>query len=102
MPKIKANLFMGKEFKPMEKPLSLKRKEFINNLVQLINNAEIPMFVIETILQSTLAEVHNASIKQAQQEEQAYNKACEEEMQLTEEQEIVQDNVQDKAVMEGC
>lgn len=60
----------------MEKPLSLKKKEFINQLVNVINDTDIPLFVIENILQATISEVHVAAIKQAKQEEEAYIQSC--------------------------
>lgn len=41
----------------MEKPISLKLKEFRDNAVGLINTSGLPLFVIEPILKDILGQV---------------------------------------------
>jgi len=62
----------------MTKPLTIARQEFIEAIVEDINNAELPFFVISDILKSTLAEVKKMSQVQYQQDKNAWDKAQEE------------------------
>lgn len=39
--------------KPILKPMSVARNEFISNLTELINNSMLPPFVIEDVLKDT-------------------------------------------------
>lgn len=43
--------------KNIVKPITLIRQEFVNTLVEEINNRQLPMFVIEPILQDLLDQV---------------------------------------------
>jgi hypothetical protein len=56
------------------KPLTVAREEFANALVELCNNAQLPFFVIESILKDVLQEVHAASVKQYEAEKAEYEK----------------------------
>ena len=61
--------------KNIVKPITLIRQEFVDTLVDEINNCQLPMFVIEPILQDLLDQVKSAAQKQyevdkAQYEEQ--------------------------------
>lgn len=59
----------------MEKPLSVEREEFINKLVDLVNSAALPMFVILEVLKSAEAEVQIAAKKQYEEEKRAYEES---------------------------
>ena len=45
-----------------EKPLSVKRKEFISNLEALINASGLPLFLVETVLR----DVHNQVLDESE------------------------------------
>lgn len=63
----------------MEKPLSVVREEFVNNLVELINNSGLPMFIVLDILKAAQEEVKVAAAKQYESEKKAYEESCEKE-----------------------
>lgn len=46
------------------KPITLIRQEFVDTLVEEINNCQLPMFVIEPILQNLLNQVKVAAQEQ--------------------------------------
>lgn len=50
----------------MEKPISLKLKEFKNAAVSLVNNSGLPLFIVEPILK----DVYNAVQVKVEQEYQ--------------------------------
>lgn len=50
--------------KPVTKPLSVARSEFITGLTDLINNSMLPPFVIEDVLKDTYNKVCVISKKQ--------------------------------------
>ena len=50
--------------KNIVKPITLIRQEFVDTLVEEINNCQLPMFVIEPILQDLLDQVKVAVQKQ--------------------------------------
>lgn len=54
------------------KPMSVMRQEFIEQLVDDINNCNLPMFVIEPILQDTLNMVRSVAQKQYEAEKTKY------------------------------
>ena len=62
----------------MTKPLTIARQEFTEAIVEDINNAELPFFVISDILKSALVEVEKMSQAQYQQDKDAWDKAQEE------------------------
>ena len=55
------------------KPMSVARQEFIDHLVDDINNCELPMFIIEPILQDILASVKAAAKVQYEEEKKQYD-----------------------------
>ena len=67
-----------------EKPMSVKRVEFINELVKLVNNSGIPPFVLEPILKDAYAsiqmEANKMYLSEKQQYEEQMNKEYEEQM----------------------
>lgn len=48
----------------MNKPITMIRAEFVQNLVNSINTSELPLFVIESILKDIYLEVKAAAQKQ--------------------------------------
>lgn len=50
--------------KNIVKPITLIRQEFVDTLVEEINNCQLPMFVIEPILQDLLNQVKVMAQKQ--------------------------------------
>lgn len=54
------------------KPITLIRQEFVDTLVEEINNCQLPMFVIEPILQDLLDQVKVAVKKQYEADKAQY------------------------------
>ena len=54
------------------KPMSVARQEFIEKLVSDINNCQLPMFVVEPILQDMLNAVKASAQKQYEIEKAQY------------------------------
>ena len=63
----------------MEKPISLKIKDFKNNAVNLVNTSGLPLFVVEPILKDILDEVQMVSNQQYLQDKANYEQALIEE-----------------------
>ena len=64
--------------KTINKPLSVARQEFIEQLVDDVNNCQLPLFVVESIVEDLLDMVRGAAKKQYETEKAQY------EMQLNE------------------
>ena len=58
--------------KNIVKPITLIRQEFVDTLVEEINNCQLPMFVIEPILQDLLDQVKVAVQKQYESDKAQY------------------------------
>ena len=58
--------------KNIVKPITLIRQEFVDTLVEEINNCQLPMFVIEPILQDLLDQVKVAAQKQYEADKAQY------------------------------
>ena len=56
----------------IRKPMSIIRQEFAEKLVNDINNSQLPLFVIEPILQNALEAVKVAAQKQYETEKAQY------------------------------
>lgn len=54
------------------KPLSVARAEFMDGIVDMVNNANLPMFVVEYILKDVLEEVHSVARKQYEKDKEEY------------------------------
>ena len=59
----------------MEKPISLKIKEFKNDAVNLVNTSGLPLFIIEPILKEVLVAVQNKSEQEYQQDKLRYEQS---------------------------
>lgn len=57
----------------VNKPMTLLREDFVENLTELCNNAGLPFFAIESILKDFIQEVHIASKKQYESDKIRYN-----------------------------
>ena len=64
--------------KNIVKPVTLIRQEFIDTLVDEINNCQLPMFVIEPILQDLLDQVRTAAQKQYEVDKKQYEEQLKE------------------------
>lgn len=62
----------------MERPLSVAREEFVDALVELINNSGLPMFVVLDVLKGAEIEVKNAAQAQYEKDKKAYEESKEE------------------------
>lgn len=69
----------------MNKPFSVAREDFINSLVDIINNCGLPPSVIADILVSTHAQIAKLAQDQAQKDRAEYAKALAEKEKKTEE-----------------
>ena len=58
--------------KNIVKPVTLIRQEFVDTLVEEINNCQLPMFVIEPILQDLLDQVKVMVQKQYEADKAQY------------------------------
>ncbi len=58
--------------KNIVKPITLIRQEFVDTLVEEINNCQLPMFVIEPILQDLLDQVKAVAQKQYEADKAQY------------------------------
>lgn len=56
----------------MKKPITVAIDEFSNQLVELINNSELPFIVIEYEIKNLLSEIRIASEKQLRIDKKAY------------------------------
>lgn len=63
----------------MNKPIMVSRQEFIENLVTLINQSNLPLIVIEPILQGVLSDVNKGIQQQYEKEKADYEEALKKE-----------------------
>lgn len=56
----------------IEKPITVIRQEFIDEISNSINNCELPVFIIEAILKDIYLEVRSLSQKQYEIEKAQY------------------------------
>lgn len=59
----------------MNKPISIVREEFKNDLIDLINKSGLQMFIIEPILHSVLTEVRSVANAQLEMDKKRYNES---------------------------
>ena len=46
----------------INKPLTIARQEFIDSVIDLCNNSNLPYFCMESIIKDILSEIHQASV----------------------------------------
>lgn len=56
----------------INKPLTIARQEFIDNVIDLCNNSNLPYFCMEGILKDVISEIHQASVKQYEMDKTNY------------------------------
>lgn len=56
----------------MNKPITIIADEFNNKLVNLINESGLPFFIIESIMNNLINEIHYASKKQLEMDKTKY------------------------------
>ena len=61
----------------MEKPITIKRAEFMQNMAQTINQSGLPAFVIADCMSVTLAEIKALADRQLAMDTEAYNNSLE-------------------------
>ncbi len=59
----------------MEKPISLKLRDFKNDAVNLVNNSGLPLFIVEPILKEILIAVQTKVEQEYQQDKLRYEQA---------------------------
>lgn len=59
----------------MEKPMLIARKEFIDNLTNLINSSKLPAIILEPILEDMLNQTKTAINQQYLTEKEEYEKS---------------------------
>lgn len=62
----------------MEKPITLRINELKTNLVNTINDANLPPFLLEQILRELYSEASTLATNQAKKEEDEYYKSLQE------------------------
>lgn len=64
--------------KEIEKPASIVKKELNQNLIDVINDSKLPLFVVEYVLKDLLIQVHDLAKQQEEDDIEKYNKELEE------------------------
>lgn len=62
----------------MEKPFSIRCEEFKQRLAYLINNSNLPVYVVELVLQNYLSEINNITKEQYNVDKELYEKSLRE------------------------
>ena len=58
--------------KEILKPVTILREEFINNLTDMVNNSDLPMFVLEPIFRDKHGKIKIAEQKQLENDKIKY------------------------------
>lgn len=82
----------------IQKPITILREEFRNNIISQINNSQLPMFAIEGVLSEIISEVSVQKKTQLKLDIENYNKAVEEVQRQTNEQNEDNKEVDSKSV----
>lgn len=59
----------------MNKPVSIVREEFKNDLINLINNSGLQLFIVEPIIQEVFMEVRSAAKTQLELDKKRYEES---------------------------
>jgi hypothetical protein len=59
----------------MNKPVSIIREEFKNDLINLINNSGLQLFIVEPIIQEVFMEVRSAAKTQLELDKKRYEES---------------------------
>ena len=63
--------------KNLEKPITLVREDFINNIIDTCNNSGLPFFMIEDIMKDLIQQIHAAAKQQLEEDRKKYQKELE-------------------------
>lgn len=55
------------------KPITMVHAEFMSELVRVVNESQLPFFIIENSLKEFIGELHEASVKQLDADKMKYN-----------------------------
>lgn len=69
------NEVMNVENTKPQKPMTVAKEDFANNLTDLINNSGLPAFVIESVMKDMYFEVRDVAQKQYRQDNEQYQSA---------------------------
>lgn len=58
--------------KTFEKPITLVREDFINDVVNLCNDSGLPFFMIEDIMKDLIQKIHLAAQQQLEEDRKKY------------------------------
>lgn len=61
----------------MEKPITLKREDFVNDLVKLVNESGLPAFVMLDIFREVILQVQNLARQEYEADKKAFEEASE-------------------------
>ena len=58
--------------KKIEKPITVARQEFIDKISDVINNCNLPLFIVEPIMRDVYLEIKSLSQKQYEMDKEEY------------------------------
>lgn len=61
------------------KPITILREDFINNIIDLCNDSGLPFFVVEDVLKGIVQQTHAASQQQLEADKKRYQEQLEKE-----------------------
>ncbi len=73
---------------PINKPLTMLREEFIENIQNLCNNSKLPYFVISDVLKWLIPQIDEVAVKEAARNKARYNKMVEKQQEEDENRQI--------------
>lgn len=59
----------------MDKPLSLKREDFLQRIIEAVNGSDLPPFVVLDIMKAVTEEVANLAKRQYEADKKTYEEA---------------------------
>lgn len=63
----------------IQKPLTVRREEFINTITEACNNAKLPFFIVEDVLNHIIPIVSNAAKEQYKMDKARYEESIKKE-----------------------
>lgn len=63
------------------KPITVARNDYLNNIIEITNNSGLPAFAISDILEKILSQVNKAAEQELKRDSIEWRKACSEEAQ---------------------
>lgn len=70
----------------IQKPLTLRKEEYMQILTQATNDSGLPMFIIEYVLKELLLEVSSLAKEELKMSQEQYNKILEKQNKISEQQ----------------